>query len=229
MKQSLPLKIDLHIHTYYSKDATTTPKEVIQYARKKGLNGVAVTDHDTTKGALKLAKQKQILAIPGIEVNTLQGHVLALNVTEPIKSKRDLTETVETIRELGGIAVMAHPSVMLKAGIAYRICSASNIDAIEIINSASFPFFLSTYLNCQLAERLKLPRTAGSDAHHPQEIGNAYTIIDADSNLDDILEAIENGKTWPFGKPLSWVSRLQRTAFYMRLKLRRRHSSKFSI
>jgi predicted metal-dependent phosphoesterase TrpH len=229
VKQSLPLKIDLHIHTCYSKDATTTLKEVVQYARKRGLDGVAVTDHGTTKGALKLAKQKQILTIPGIEVNTLHGHVLALNVNKPIKPNRDLTETVEKIRELGGTAVIAHPSVLLKAGIAYRACSASNIDAVEIINSASFPFFLSTYLNYRLAERLKLPKTAGSDAHHPQEIGNAYTIIDADPNPDDALEAIKKGKAAPFGKPMSWASRLERVEFYMRLRLRRRHSSKFSI
>ncbi len=217
------------MHTCYSADATTTLKEVVYYAKERGLDGVAVTDHDTIIGALRLAKQKQIIAIPGIEINTLNGHVLALNVTKPIARNRDLIETVEKIRELGGIAALAHPSVILKGGAAYKACSASNIDAVEIINSAAFPFFLSTYLNRRLAKRLRLPEIAGSDAHHPQEIGKAYTIISADSNLDDIIEALRKGKTVPFGKPLSWASRLKRTGFYLQSRLRRLQSSKFSI
>jgi len=216
------LKIDLHIHTHYSEDATTTLKEVIYYAKKRGLDGVAVTDHDTALGALRLAKQKQknLLIIPGIEVSSLHGHVLALNITEPIAPKLGLTETVEKIRKLGGVAVIAHPSVVLKTGLGNKISSASNIDAVEVVNAAAFPFFLSTYLSNRLARRLRLPQTAGTDAHQPQEIGNAYTIVDADSNPDDVLEAIKKGKTVPFGKPIPWAWRIQRGASGVQRKLK---------
>jgi len=220
----LPLKIDLHLHTHYSEDATTTLKEVVSHAKKRGLDGVAVTDHDTTRGARKLVKQrpKNFIIIPSVEVSSLHGHVLALNITEPITPKLSLTETVEKIRQKGGTAVIAHPAVILKTGFGHKISSASNIDAIEVINAAAFPFFLSNYLSRRLAQRLGLPETGGSDAHHPQEIGKAYTMVDADSNLDDIIEAIRKGKTTPFGKPIPWALRLQRIATDMKIKLRGR-------
>jgi len=219
----LSLRIDLHLHTHYSEDATTTLKEVVYYAKRRGLDGLAVTDHDTTRGAQKLVGQKpeNLIIIPSVEVSSLHGHVLALNVTEPITPKLGLAETVEKIRLRGGTAVIAHPAVVLKTGLGHKISSASDIDAIEVMNAAAFPFFLSNYLSRRLAQRLGLPETAGSDAHHPQEIGKAYTLVDAESNRDDIIESIRKGKTAPFGKPIPWALRLQRIAMDLQTKLRR--------
>jgi len=224
-----PLKIDLHIHTHYSEDATTTLKEVVYYAKKSGLDGVAVTDHETLRGALRLAKKSQLTIIPGLEIETSRGHILALNMTTVIPKKLDLIETVEKIHEAGGVAVVAHPAVVLKTGLRLMITLDSKVDAVEVINSASFPFFLSTYLSCRLAKRLNLPQTAGSDAHHGAEIGSAYTLIDADSNSDDIAEAIRKGTITPSGKPITWAKRIQRGAFYLTNIRRRRYSSKLSI
>jgi len=204
------LKIDLHVHTHYSQDAKTTLEQVVQYAQKKGLDGVAVTDHDTVIGARRLIKQKGFLVIPGIEVSSLHGHILGLNITEPVPPKMDMTQTVEKIRRLGGIAVIAHPSVVIKTGLGTNITSTSHIDAVEVINASAFPFLLSTYLSRRLAHRLDLPQTAGTDAHYPEEIGSAYTIIDADSNRDDVIEAVRQDKTVPLGKPISWIRRLER-------------------
>jgi len=228
VKNSL-LKIDLHMHTCYSEDATTTLKEVVYYAKKKGLDGVAVTDHQTLKGALKLARKSQLTIIPGLEVETQKGHILALNITTLIPPNLSLTETVQKIHDAGGVAVVAHPAVVLKTGLGIKITSNSNIDAVEVINSASFPFFLSTYLGRRLAKRLNLPQTAGSDAHHALEIGTAYTLVDADSNTDDVAEAIRKGTITPCGKPITWAKRVQRGVFYLTKIRRRRYSSKFSI
>ena len=72
----MPLKIDLHVHTFYSCDATTTLEEVVACSRKQGLDGVAITDHDNLKGALRLLRETEIIVIPGIEVDTSQGHVV---------------------------------------------------------------------------------------------------------------------------------------------------------
>jgi len=224
-----PLKIDLHVHTCYSEDATTTLKEVMYYAKKNGLDGVAVTDHETLKGALKLARKSRLIIIPGLEVETLRGHILALNITTLIPPNLSLTETVQKIHDAGGVAVVAHPAVVLKTGLGLKITSNSNIDAVEVINSASFPFFLSTYLGRRLAQRLNLPQTAGSDAHHALEIGTAYTLVNADSNTADVTEAIRKGAITPCGKPITWVKRVQRGAFYLTKIRRRRYSSRFSI
>jgi predicted metal-dependent phosphoesterase TrpH len=223
------LRIDLHLHTNYSRDANTTLEEAIHYAKKKHLDGIAVTDHDTVEGARKLAQERDFLVIPGIEVSSRHGHVLGLNITEPIPPRLDIAETAERIRLLGGLAVIAHPTVVIKTGLGTRIDSASGIDAVEVINASALPFSLSIYLSRRLALRLRLPETAGSDSHYPDEIGSAYTIIDADPNRDDVIEAIRKGRTEPFGKPISWMNRIERGTENVRRMLRGNYSSKHSI
>jgi len=227
--KNTPLKIDLHVHTYYSEDATTIPKELIHYAKKRSLDGVAITDHETLRGALKLAKKSQLIIIPGLEIETLSGHILALNMTTLIPPKLSITETVQKIHDAGGVAVVAHPAALLKTWLGQKITENSKVDAIEVINSATFPFSLSTYLSCRLAKRVNLPQTAGSDAHHALEIGTAYTVVDADSNSEDVAEAIRKGAITPCGRPIPWAKRVKRGAFYLTNIHMRRYSSKSSI
>jgi len=222
------LRIDLHLHTNYSRDAKTTLEEAIQYAKKKQLDGIAVTDHDTIEGARRLAEEKDFLVIPGIEVSSRHGHILGLNIAEPIPPGLNMAETVERIRLLGGLAVIAHPAVIIK-GLGTRIHSASCIDAVEVINASAIPFSLSIYLSRRLALRLRLPETAGSDSHYPDEIGTAYTVVEADPNRDDVIEAIRKGRTEPFGKSISWMHRLERGTENVRRKLGGNYSSKHSI
>ncbi len=230
MKTYVPgLRIDLHLHTNYSSDAKTTLEEAVLYAKKKQLDGIAVTDHDAVEGARRLAEETEFLVVPGIEVSSRHGHILGLGVTEPIPPRLDIVETVERIRLLGGLAVIAHPAVVIKTGLGTMIDSASGIDAVEVINASALPFSLSTYLSRRLALRLRLPETAGSDSHYPVEIGSAYTVIDADPNRDDILEAIRKGRTEPVGKPISWMNRLERGTENVRRMLRGNYSSKHSI
>jgi hypothetical protein len=213
--KSLDLKIDLHVHTCYSYDAVTTLKEVVTHSKKRGLDGVAITDHDTLTGALKLTQETKLIVIPGIEITALGGHVLALNVTRPIPPKLGLPETVQRIHEAGGIAVAAHPYSVYKSALSQQTAS---FDAVEVINSAAIPFRISTYLNRRLATRLNLPQTAGSDAHYAPEIGAAYTVIEADPDVDEIVQAIKRGATLPLGRRIPWRVRLRRGA----LSLKRR-------
>ncbi len=78
----MQIKADLHVHTTYSKDSLITPKDLIYYAKKRGLNAVAVTDHNQLEGAYKIAKETDFLIIPGMEVSSADGHIVALNVKE---------------------------------------------------------------------------------------------------------------------------------------------------
>jgi hypothetical protein len=194
-------------------------REVIVYAKKKGLDGIAITDHDTLKGAeraLKLASRMGFIVIPGEEVTTSQGHVLALNITTSIPQNLSFIETVEKIHEADGIAIAAHALVPIRSHIKQRIASSSNLDGVEVINSSAFPFFVSKRLSQVLAERLNLPQIAGSDAHHACEIGTAYTIVKANSDVDEIIEAIRKGAVVPFGRAISWVTRVRRGAFSLK-------------
>ena len=214
----LPLKIDLHVHTCYSSDCSTTLENIVSFSKKKGLSGVAITDHDTVEGALRLLKKKNngLIVIPGIEVSTDQGHVLGLNVTTPITPRLSARETVEEIHEAGGIAVAAHPSAMLKSGIGLMgKLSSCGFDAVEVINSSLFPFSLLTYLNERAATRSGLPQTAGSDSHLPETIGLAYTVfedLEPEASVEGIIEAVTEGKIFPFGQPVPWRLRLRKIA-----------------
>jgi len=214
--KSLGLKIDLHVHTCYSYDAVTTLKEVGAYSKKRGLDGVAITDHDTLLGALRLIHKSKLIVIQGMEISALGGHVLALNITTPIPPKLSLSETVQRIHEAGGIAVAAHPTFVYKSTLSRQVTS---YDAIEVINSAAIPFQLFTRLNQKLATRLNLPQTAGSDSHYAPEIGAAYTVVKADPDVDEIVQAIKGGKTLPLGKPIPWRVRLRRVALSLKRKI----------
>ncbi len=210
----LPLKIDLHVHTCYSEDSTITLEELILQLKKKGLNGVAITDHNTIEGALKLTKMVneknncgKLLIIPGIEVSTKGGHIIGINVTTSIPKGLSVEETIERIHEDGGIAIAAHPRTLFKNGIGLspKILSLG-LDAIEVINSSLFPFQPLTRITKKFAEQYNIPQTAGSDSHMPETVGLAYTLIDSDEiNIDSIIEAIKKGLTIPLGRgiPLS--------------------------
>jgi predicted metal-dependent phosphoesterase TrpH len=216
--KSLALKFDLHVHTCYSSDGITTPQEVVAYSKRRGLDGVAITDHDTVDGALKLVGKTDLLIIPGIEITTSGGHIIGLNLTTPIPSSLSPSETVQRIHRAGGIAVAAHP-VTLFNGLRLTD-TTSDFDAVEVINSANFPFFLSTHLSKKLAVRLNLPQVAGSDAHYGPEIGFAYTLLDADLEVDEIVRSIKKGAVTPCGRPIPWRLRLKRASLNLKKRYR---------
>src|SRR4030065_33390 len=91
----IQIRADLHVHTTYSKDSLITPKDLVYYAKKRGLDAVAVTDHNQLEGAYKIAKETDFLIIPGMEVSSNDGHIVALNVNELIPRGYSAVETRE--------------------------------------------------------------------------------------------------------------------------------------
>ena len=209
------LKIDFHVHTCYSRDSYITLKQVVSFAKKRGLDGVAITDHNTVKGALKL-KTREILVVPGIEVSTLEGHLLGINVTTPIPAKMGIEESIKRIHEAGGIAIAPHPYSFYKSPPSRRVRS---YDAVEVMNASSVPFSVLTYFSRRFAEGLGLPQTGGSDSHYAPEIGSAYTVVDADPDVDEIVGAIKKGAVFPIGNGVPWKIRLRRTMLSMKRKI----------
>jgi len=174
------MKFDLHLHTKYSLDGREEPEKIAKFLRNNGFKGMAITDHDTIKGALNL-KLKDFIIITGEEIKTKGGHILAIGIEEEIKS-RIADEAVDEIHDKGGIAIIAHPFRFMKPNV-------NKIDAVEVINARCFP--MQNRMAREYAERHNLPTTAGSDAHYLWAAGKAYTIIDENvSNTDDIIEAI---------------------------------------
>jgi len=204
----LQLKIDLHVHTNHSYDSVITQEELIFYTKRRGLDGVAITDHDRIDGTLKIAKKTDLLVIPGIEISSLNGHVVGLNVQERIPKKLSVEETVDKVHDAGGIAVACHPVVLFKESLGKHI--NSKFDAVEVINSSAFPFNYSVKHGQRIASRLGVARVAGSDAHYGPEIGYAYTLVDAEWGVESVIQAIGKGLSQPFGRAIPLAIRLKR-------------------
>jgi len=188
------MMIDCHCHTIYSKhwfwgyDALNNPREVIKAAIKKGLNGIAITDHNTVKGSLvakKISKSfKGFKIITGSEIRTKEGEILGLDIKKDVLINLSLKEAIEKVHDLGGIAVAPHPF----GSYIFRRCvreKAIKADVIEVFNSTLYKGANKKALI--LAEKFKKAKTAGSDAHSIREIGNAGIICSGDP-IEDILK-----------------------------------------
>lgn len=198
------LKLDLHIHSQYSEDATGSPKDIIKILQKKGLQGMAITDHNTVDGGLKAlkVKPKEFIVIPGVEISTKDGHMLALNVTENIKRHLTVEETVEKIIDAGGLPVVPHLFRNMSGIKKEKLKNIqTKISAIEVFNSCSLP--QTNLKTAKIAKEYDLGGTGGSDAHDLIYAGYAYTTVDtADMNIDSILSEINKKKTWGEGNTM---------------------------
>jgi len=195
------LKLDLHIHSQYSEDATGSPKDIIKILQKKGLQGMAIADHNTVEGGLKAlkVKPKEFIVIPGVEISTKDGHMLALNVTENIKRHLSVEETVEKIIDAGGLPVVPHLFRNMSGIKKEKLRNIrTKISAIEVFNSCSLP--QTNLKTAKIAKEYGLGGTGGSDTHDPIYAGYAYTTVDnTDINIDSILSEINKKKTWGEG------------------------------
>jgi len=214
----MQVKADLHVHTIYSHDSLITPKDLVFYAKKRGLTAVAITDHDTIEGALKIARETDFLIIPGIEVSSRNGHIVGLNLQEPVQKGLSPDETVDKIHDAGGIAVACHPFALFKGSLGKH--TNAKFNAIETINASAFLFNRSTKKAQEIADRFGLSRVAGSDAHYGPAVGYAYTVIDAEPQVDAISKAITKGLCQPFGKPIPVTLKLEKQIQFLKNKLR---------
>jgi predicted metal-dependent phosphoesterase TrpH len=210
----MQVKADLHVHTIYSSDSLITPKDLVFYAKRSGLTAVAITDHNTVEGALKIAKETDFLIIPGVEVSSSNGHIIGLNLQDPIPKRLSPEETVDRIHEAGGIAVACHPFALFKGSLGEH--ANGNFDAVETINASAFPFNRSVKKAQEIAKHFRMPSVAGTDAHYGPAIGYAYTLIDAEPQADAIARAIAKGLCQPFGKPVPLTLTLERQFQYLK-------------
>ncbi len=202
----MPFKIDLHTHTFFSGDGVSSPEQNIAAAREKGLNGFAITDHNTCEAITYLLDQglmredgqpvDDFLIIPGVEVTTAEGHLLCIGTTLPTPMKlkgKPAREVVELIHDHGGLAIPPHPYDLFRAGIRFSTLETLPVDAIEVFNAATTLRRYNRYA-FKYAQLRKLPMTAASDAHHYAAIGTAYTIFPTDNfSVKGILEQIARG------------------------------------
>lgn len=205
------MKIDLHIHTNFSWDGFSSPKEVVQAAIKKNIDCICITDHGKIEGAIeamKYAFDKNILIIPGIEVFSLFGDILGINVKKVIPDGLSAELTVKEIKKQGGIAIFPHPfwpSGNFKNNKEKTLLLA---DGIEAFNANMFKFVNKKALN--FAKIYNLSFTAGSDAHKAKFVGRGYLEIPKDNLSEkEIIAEIKNKNGEIKGSPLNFWERIE--------------------
>ena len=205
------LSVELHTHSELSYDGRDPIELLLEQAEAVDLDALAVTDHDEIDASLEaaaIAEEYGLIGIPGMEVSSAAGHVLALGVEELVPAGLSYDETLERIHEQGGIAIVPHPFQESRHGVMARISheELATADAIEVYNSR----LLTGRANRQ-AERFArshgLPMTAGSDAHISEMVGQALTRVETNTDnpdADAILSAIADGRTSVEGKRTPW-------------------------
>jgi predicted metal-dependent phosphoesterase TrpH len=203
------LSVELHTHSSLSHDGRDPVDHLLDQARSVGLDAVAVTDHDeidASLDAVEKAPDYGLIGIPGTEITSAAGHVLGFGVREVIPAGLSFETTLDRIHDAGGIAVIPHPFQSSRHGVAPHISESAlaRADAIEVYNSR-----LLTGRANRKAERFAdehgLPKTAGSDAHIAEMVGQAVTEVDADErSAASILDAVAAGRTSVVGKRTPW-------------------------
>ena len=195
------LKLDLHIHSQYSEDGIGTPKEIIKNLQKKGLNGMALTDHNAVEGAVKALKiaPKDFIVITGIEISTKDGHIIGLDVKENIPRGLSAEETIDKIIDLGGTPIVPHLYRNMSGVKKEKLKTFyKKLSAIEVFNACSLP--KTNLKTAKTAKQYNLGGTGGSDSHDPAYAGYAYTTVDTTNfSIDSVISAINKKKTWGEG------------------------------
>lgn len=198
--------MDSHIHSEYSPDSNSKIDDILKIAKNRNIDVIAISDHNTIDGTsevLKKTRNTDILAIPSIEISSVQGHILGFGCEETVP--RDLTpqDTIDRIHDLGGLAIIPHPYCFYRHGLLHKCdYKGLKIDAIETKNAR----FIVGYCNNKaknLSKNENYPGLGASDAHYYKFVGDCYSLVEAEKDIDSILKAIKNNKIEAHGKGTS--------------------------
>lgn len=177
------LRIDCHLHTMWSGDATTTPDELAAAVATSGIDVVCVTDHSTIDGALSLA-ESGLLGVPvivGEEMRTTEGELMGLFLTERVPFGLKPADAVARIRDQGGLVYVPHPFDPMRHCLSRRALEAlvadGGVDVIETLNGKTSLASLNEEA-AAFAREAGLPGGGGSDAHVPAAVGAAWVEVD---------------------------------------------------
>lgn len=193
------MKVDFHCHTHYSSDSLTPVTSLIQAARKRGLDKIVVTDHNSITGALEAHKLAPDLVIVGEEVQTTQGEFLAAFVIDPLPKRLSPEEALKRLKEQGAFISISHPFDPQRSGWPLETLEwlVPQLDAVEVLNARVLNAEYNR-LAAEFARAHNLPGNAGSDGHHPSEIGRVYSEVPDFQDAASLREAIKSARH--FGK-----------------------------
>ncbi len=188
------MRVDLHLHSRYSHDSSTTLEALIERARECGLGRIALTDHNTVEGALRLAEMAPELAIVGEEAKTREGEVIGLFITRRIPPYMQAADAMDLIHEMGGLVYVPHPFDRNRAHYsAERIVElAPRIDIIETYNPWAEAG--ANRAAADIAAELGKVTATGSDSHGVAEMGRSWMEMEEFAGPQDFLEKLADAR-----------------------------------
>ena len=190
------LQADLHMHTEYSMDCDMSLEKIINRCVEIGINCVAIADHGTIEGAVKMREIAPFKVIIAEEILTPHGELMGMFLKEGIPSNLSTEETISRIKAQDGLVCVPHPfdtlrqSALNSNGIEALV---GQIDIVEVFNARTLLLRYSSKASV-FARKYGIPGSAGSDAHSPPEIGNGYVEMSEFNGKDDFLQALAMGK-----------------------------------
>ncbi len=186
------LRVEFHCHTVFSKDSLLQPQKLLEACRRKGIDRVIITDHNTTAGAKVAQSLDSPRVIVGEEIMTTEGEILAAFVTEEIPARLSPEETIQRLRVQKAFISVSHPFDASRQGgwqekDLLRILPL--VDAIEVYNSrCMLPSYNQQAM--EFAHRHEVPGTVGSDAHTAFELGRSVLMLDAFDGSDELRKVL---------------------------------------
>src|SRR5512141_2924869 len=192
----MTLLVEFHCHTNASKDSLTPPADLVAAARRKGIDRLIITDHNTTAGARAAQSLDPELVIVGEEIMTTRGEILASFVMEEIPAGSAPDEVIRRLKGQGAFISVSHPFDKLRSGGWKQpdlLEILALVDAIEVFNSrCMLPSFNREARRC--AEKHNIPGTVGSDAHAAFEVGRSLLRLEPFEGPDEMRNIIRSGK-----------------------------------
>ncbi len=190
------LKTVLHVHTNYSADSNVSPEELVVTAQRQGVDCVAVTDHNVIDGALAVrAAAGGLRVIVGEEITTADGHLLGLFLDQAVPPRLPAEETIERIRDQGGLVFAPHPFACLCDNSLGRTVQrlAPLLDAVEIHNAQN-PFWWEDTRAACFTRRHDLIPYVGADAHVRGYLAASYQMIPDFDGPQSFLAALRQAQ-----------------------------------
>jgi predicted metal-dependent phosphoesterase TrpH len=191
------VRVDLHSHTMWSGDSTTTADELEEAVLATGLDVVCITDHNAVRGAQALAGRLPCRVVIGEELRTHAGEIIGLFLTEHVPFGVPPLDAARIIHDQGGLVYVPHPFDALRRnlseGALVELTQAGMIDAIEVLNAKTALSHLNERAGAFAAEH-GLPGGAGSDAHVPEALGAAYVEMPDFDGPADFLAKLALGR-----------------------------------
>lgn len=207
------VRVDMHSHTMWSGDCTTTPDELAAAVEAAQLHVLCITDHNVTAGAERLASELPCRVIVGEELRVGQGEIIGLFLTERIPSGVGLLEAARRIKEQGGVVYIPHPFDPMRNCLRPHeidmLVAEGLVDAIEGHNSKTSLRSLNEQA-VTYGQANGLAVGAGSDSHVPSSIGSGYVAMPDFNGPQEFLAALRQGQVVGhfFDKARPWTPRI---------------------